>query len=217
MKHQKNLLVLALLASVAVTGTAQASLFDRGDGLIYDTDLNATWLANANLAASNTFGVAGIGADGRMTWDTANSWIAGMDTANYLGYSDWRLPTTPNLTSSIGTNQTSSELGHMFYSELGGASGVSIIDSHNSDYALFSNVNSSLVYWSGTEYVGDPASRAWFFTAFIGYQNNNLKTTPFYAWAVRSGDVSAVPVPGAVWFFGSGLLALLGFKNRKVV
>jgi hypothetical protein len=217
MKQQKNLLALALLAGAAVTGTAQAALFDRGNGLIYDTDLNVTWLANANLAASNTFGVAGIGGDGRMTWDTANSWIASMDSTNYLGYSDWRLPTTPNLVSSIGTNQTSSELGHLFYSELGGTSGVSIADSHNKNYSLFTNVGSSLVFWSGTEYAGDPTARAWFFTAVIGYQNHNTKDTLFYAWAVRPGDVSAVPVPGAVWLFGSGLLGLLGFKKRKAV
>lgn len=42
MKQQKNLLALALLAGAAVTGTAQAALFDRGNGLIYDTDLNVT-------------------------------------------------------------------------------------------------------------------------------------------------------------------------------
>jgi hypothetical protein len=37
-----------------------------------------------------------------------------------------------------------------------------------------------------------------------------------HAWAVRSGDVPAVvPVPAAVWLFGSGLLGLLGVVKRK--
>lgn len=214
MKSPKILWAAGLLLSFNAL-TAQASLFDRGSGLIYDDVSNITWLANASLAATNTFGVTGIDADGRMTWDTAQSWIAGMDAANYLGYSDWRLPTT--IPAIEGYSQTSSELGHLFYSELGGTSGISIAASHNTDYALFSNVNSSLVYWSGTEYTGDPAARAWFFTAFIGYQNHNTKDTPFYAWAVRPGDVSAVPVPGAIWLFSSGLLGLLGFKKRKAV
>ena len=31
----------------------------------------------------------------------------------------------------------------------------------------------------------------------------------------RSGDVSAVPVPAAVWLFGSGLMGLLGLARRK--
>ncbi|MCP4042838.1 MAG: VPLPA-CTERM sorting domain-containing protein, partial [Gammaproteobacteria bacterium] len=30
-----------------------------------------------------------------------------------------------------------------------------------------------------------------------------------------SGDVSAVPVPAAVWLFGSGLIGLLGVARRK--
>ncbi len=36
-----------------------------------------------------------------------------------------------------------------------------------------------------------------------------------YAWAVRDGDVGAVPVPAAVWLFGSGLIGLLGVARRK--
>jgi len=32
---------------VAISGAAQASLIDRGGGLIYDTNLNVTWLADA--------------------------------------------------------------------------------------------------------------------------------------------------------------------------
>jgi len=29
------------------------------------------------------------------------------------------------------------------------------------------------------------------------------------------GDVSAVPVPAAVWLFGSGLVGLVGIARRK--
>jgi len=35
-------------------------------------------------------------------------------------------------------------------------------------------------------------------------------------WAVHAGNVGAVvPVPVAVWLFGSGLLGLLGLARRK--
>ena len=40
------------------------------------------------------------------------------------------------------------------------------------------------------------------------------KSTIFnYAWAVSDGDV--VPIPAAVWLFGSGLIVLAGFARRK--
>lgn len=56
--------------------------------------------------------------------------------------------------------------------------------------------------------------------------NNNLRDfelgciTPGSANVAGSGDcsvvtVSAVPVPAAVWLFGSGMLGLLGFARRK--
>ena len=38
----------------------------------YDDVLDITWLADADLAASNTFGVSGIDSFGLMSWDTAN-------------------------------------------------------------------------------------------------------------------------------------------------
>ena len=73
-----------------VCSSASADLFDRGGGLIYDDVLDITWLADANLASTNTFGLTGIGADGALNWSTAQSWIAAMNAAAYLGYSDWR-------------------------------------------------------------------------------------------------------------------------------
>jgi hypothetical protein len=32
--------------------------------------------------------------------------------------------------------------------------------------------------------------------------------------AVHPGDVSAVPIPGAVWLFGSALLGLIGIRKE---
>lgn len=91
----KTLSVAAL--SLILSSTANATLFSRlGGQAIYDDVLNITWLANANLAASNTFGVSGINTNGSMTWDTANEWIGGMNAdggTGYLGTNDWRLPT----------------------------------------------------------------------------------------------------------------------------
>jgi len=39
----------------------------------------------------------------------------------------------------------------------------------------------------------------------------------FFGWAVKSGDVGTVPIPAAMWLFGSGVLALVGVARRKTV
>ena len=113
--------------------------------------MNLTWLANANLAAPNAFGTAGINPDGRMSWNTAQNWIASMNLARHLGFSTWRLPVTPaqDPVCSGAYACTGSEMGHLFYTELGGQVGKDISGAHNSNYSLFSNLEDGS-YWSGT-------------------------------------------------------------------
>jgi hypothetical protein len=49
-----------------------------------------------------------------------------------------------------------------------------------------------------------------------GYKTILSTAAPRAVWAVRDGDVlAAVPLPAAVWLFGSGLLGLAGFARRK--
>ena len=70
---KKLILVIAFLLFCS---TAQATLIDNLDGTITDTDLGINgfeWIADANLAMTNTFGVSGISASGIMNWHTANS------------------------------------------------------------------------------------------------------------------------------------------------
>lgn len=138
--------ILLLVASLIVPLTSQAALLSRlGGQAYYDDVLDITWLADANLAASNRFGVSGINGGGAITtWDIANAWIAGMNRVDYLGFDDWRLPTlspvsgdttfnavrTYNGTTDRGYGVTGigwatdsgeivSEMGWMFYGNLG--------------------------------------------------------------------------------------------------
>ena len=60
------------------------------------------------------------------------------------------------------------------------------------------------------------ACYAWAFLPGSGGEQTPFQTYLYFsAWAVQSGDVSAVPVPAAVWLFGSGLIGLVGFARRK--
>lgn len=212
--------VISLVAAILLsTATANAALIGSVNGqTVYDTDLNVSWQTNANLAATNNFGISEtIQANGKMSWDTAQRWIAAMNAANYLGYHDWRLPTS----DICGFNCTGSEMGHLFYNELGGVWNQSISTTHNNaNYALFHNIQSEAPYWSGTEDLSDTycamfGGCAWNFYFGGGGQGTNIKGTNFYVLAVRPGQVTAVPVLSAAWLLGSGLLGLIGVARRK--
>ena len=105
--------VFAALTALFSASPAHATLFDRGGGLIYDDVLNITWLQDATLAASNTFGLATgtnlgthpsdtsgfqglINAEGSMNWPGVLFWIDAMNAdggTGFLGFNNWRLPT----------------------------------------------------------------------------------------------------------------------------
>ena len=200
---KKKPLILALLAGIALSGAAQAALIDRGGGMIYDTDRNITWLADANYAKTS-----GFAADGWMNWDAAKTWAAGLV---YGGYDNWRLPTALN---QDGTgpcsvhNCTGSEMGHLWYVELGNTGAVT-------NTGGFQNLQGGS-YWSGTEYA--PISGyAWHFRISDGVQNAFFKTGEFYALAVRTGDVStaAIPEPQTYGLILLGLSALALAKRRR--
>lgn len=227
MKTTHTLLAAAIL--LTVTSTVQAALIPALSGqVVNDTDLNVTWLSNANLAATNTFGLATgvdlgmnagvtnygpsiINSNGTMTWGGALKWIGAMNAANYLGYHDWRLPVSD---TCANLNCTGSEMGHLFYNELGGVAGQSITATHNANYGLFQNLQ-PLSYWSGTVYVPN-ANLAWIFAFNPGAQGTDLKNDLWYALAVRPGQVAAIPAPAAAWLLGSGLLGLIGVARHKL-
>jgi len=196
--------------------TVNAALLERLGGLAYyDTDADLTWLADANTG-------------GAEHWNDANTWAA---LLNINGVDDWRLPDTlqPDTSCSstdgnggyFGSNCTGSEMGNMFYNVLGGVSGSSISDIHNSNYDLFDNIQSSgagtgITYWSGTIVSTNiNANTAWIFSFEDGQQSVTSTVNQRFIWAVHDGDVSAVPVPAAVWLFGTGLIGLAGLARRK--
>jgi len=211
---QRKSLILALLAVLTLGGAAQASLIDRGSGLVYDTALNITWLAAPS---------------GPMDWPAANTWA---ENLNYGGYTDWRLPATLQPDSTCGTqsggvsygiNCTGSEMGHLFYKDLGGTVGTPILSSGAPGLALFPNLVSG-IYWSGTKYVPPVGAGdyAWIFYMNNGYlQSGSLgaDTTngEYYVLAVRPGDVappSNVPEPATLTLVGLGM-GWLGWARRR--
>ena len=222
----RNKVFLIAFGFLFTSGASQAALYDRGSGLIYDADLNITWMQNANLASTNSFSLVGINANGSMDWNTANNWITALNTSNYLGYQDWRLPTMliPDATCGGGydgysLNCSGSELGHLFYQELGNKAPYNTSGVFQSDYGLkhtspFANLEANS-YWTSTEW-GQNSAVAYRFDFNYGGVDETGKNFSFpLAWAVRDGDVtSPVPEPETYALMLAGL-GMMGFMVRR--
>lgn len=214
---QLTTLFTILVIVVAFTTISWATLIDRGGGMIYDTDLNITWLQDANYAKTS-----GYDDDGRMYWSDAMAWA---ENLVYGGYSNWRLPTTIQLDPSCsfqyedGTNDFSSgyncvgsEMGHLMYTELGNTAGESLVNTNP-----FINLQ-PFWYLSGTEFSPSP-NLVWFFNFNDGFLSAGGKSHPdnyLYAWAIHPGDVATVSEPSTFLLFGlgiAGLIILFVIKN----
>ena len=216
-----------LLAAMGFSSVTNAALVSRLGGLAYYDDVaDLTWLADANAAGTT------------MNWADANAWAGSLIVG---GVGGWRLPDTDpvdgvafnttwttdgstdksyniSVPGTVYAGSTASEMSHMFYNTLGNtgqfdtSGAVTGCTSCLTNSGPFSNVQSD-AYWSATDAPYD--SYAWLFAFNIGYQGTYSNSLNYYAWAVHNGDVSAVPVPAAVWLFGSGLLGLVGISKRK--
>jgi len=219
-------LAVVLLSITALSARADLSLTDNGLG-VYDSALNATWTQDANLLGTleNTQGystiVNAIIAANSVIYDTPNfldnggSGIYNLSAADFgdSGKVNWwaaqafvgYLNSLNNGTGYDGSNQwalpNSSQFSELLSNALGGTAASS------NPANPFSNVQPT-GYWGGTEYV-EPNDALLSTTA--GSQFYDYKGDQFlnYAWAV-----SAVPLPGAFWLFGAGMLGLLGLKRR---
>ncbi len=198
------LTIISINANAALIGVLPVTSGGTDYQAYYDNVADLTWLTDANAAGTT------------MNWIDANAWAGSL---NISGISGWRLPDTlqPDASCSIqgtfssGTNCTGSEMGNLFYNVLGNTSATLI-----NNTGPFSNVKTGF-YWSATDRGLSAPKQAFVFdmNGDGGAQTDINKLSNVSAWAVYSGNVSAVPVPAAAWLFGSGLIGLVGFAKRK--
>ena len=164
----KKIIFIGIFLTVLGFSTlANADLQNNGNDLIYDTDRDITWY-NPNLSA--------------MSWDQAMAWAEGLTVGGVTG---WRLPTAYNQDGSYPLyeyNVIGSELGHLYYVELG-----------NAAYGPLTNTGplenlQPVIYWSGTT-TKKFAGNAFIFNFKTGRQAHADKALLFNVMAVHSGNV----------------------------
>ncbi len=173
----------------------------------YDDVLNITWLVDANAAAGTIFDDGSSAIDGFITWTNATTWAASLTVEGIAG---WRLPNMDinndgsviDCTGGGVSGCSDNEYGHLYH-ETGITTAVP---------APFSNLGNK-VYWSSTELGFGNAA---FFAFFNGNSAGSGKANNFLAIAVHDGDVSAIPVPAAIWLMGSALLGLVGIRRKSI-
>ena len=117
-----------------------------------------------------------------------------------------------------GYNMVNSEMGYLYYIILGNKAlfatdGTLPQPGYGlKNTGLFRNLLED-VYQSGTPYSPYPEAGGWHFNFIDGRQfNSEVKG---FALAVHPGEINAVPIPGAIWLLGSGLVGIIGFKKLK--
>src|SRR5580704_2846434 len=143
---KRNYVIGILLAAFTMAGSAQLSaqnprwplvLIPTGES-VYDVVNHVTWLEDSNLPAQQRFGIPlcdasdaepCVNRSGSMNYASATAWVAAMNAANYLGHSNWQMPTTPYRDPScaakappgnnFGFGCHANALGYLYYTALG--------------------------------------------------------------------------------------------------
>jgi hypothetical protein len=201
---------------------ANASAGSSFDDGVSSTDGHMTWVsANSWAAGLNINGITGWRLpDIEPVNGTAFNTIVSFNGTTDRGHNI-------SAPGTLYAGSTASEMAHMYYNTLGNLSpcnpAVSTeCDELQSGWGLtntgpFENLN-AFGHWSATE--GETSiGGAWYFNFNEGNQRRVAKSRERYAWAVHEGDVGwslvPVPVPAAVWLFGSGLLGLAVVGTRR--
>jgi hypothetical protein len=203
-----HLYALAIIKG-KLTGTPPAAgaglQVNPGGQTIYDPVAQITWLADANLAAKQTFGVAGINLDGSMEHPAAVRWIDAMNNANqghgYLGRTDWQLPETgppdPSCSAkgTTGFDCTGSAMGELFYKQLALRRGEPVVATPDVKVGPFHNIQPYL-YWacagetaiSPCQSNGPADGFEWNFSFGNGFQGTNLVGNDLYVIVYYPGS-----------------------------
>lgn len=179
-------ILLATAFTLSISTSATAALVDRGGGLIYDTNLNITWLQNANyLGATPTF-------DGAWNWAQNLSYY---DSLRNVTWDSWRLPKGEELSAMYWGNGISASSPGPF---------INLQPAPYWGWDYEQPIPNSPIYsltLNMSDGDGGPIAPDYAFYA--------------WAVRYGDVGAAPVPVPAAVWLFFSGLIGLFGIIRER--
>lgn len=215
-------------SDLATAGTAQLTVVSPAPGggvssalaftivpasgfVVRDAVAGVSWLADADLPASNRFGLPQcsaavstgcVNASGSMSYQAAAAWVVAMNAAQYLGHSNWQLPAFPDADTTcsftgphgepFGWGCTNSGLGHLYYTVLGLKSPNTAVPMPSTATGPFTNFQPYL-YWSGT--VPPDGTGRSTFSFNIGFQGSNTTPNYMYVLPMIQGRIPGTPAP----------------------
>ena len=192
--------------------TGQGLQVNPGGQTVYDPETNVTWLANANLAATNTFGLPTctnentprlcVGQDGAMSWDSASQFITNMNNgAGYLGHTNWQRPPVDPNCPNYGCGGTLNPMGNIFYEQLGFSEGTPVVVTPNVTVGPFHNLQ-PYIYWEcGADTVQATCQYdattgfEWSFSFGNGFLGTDVLADDYYATAYFVGTRNSTNGP----------------------
>jgi hypothetical protein len=145
---------------------ADTSISDALTGLI--------WAPNGNIMKSkdSSWDIDNVVGDGKVTWQHALDYISKLNSENYLGHNDWRLPNRKEIRSLVNYGQGNTS---------------AWLNTQGFDAAELN------FYWASTS-AGDFGHSAWMISLGDGSVFEYFKATyDNCVWPVRGGYVSAAP------------------------
>ena len=237
-------MLCAALAFLSMSGIVRASLITIGTATYSGSDYNLIWDDDNNGKSVIWLDYTSL----PKTWNQQINWASTLNGSGILSYhinsaytvdwgvSDWRLPETVDGVDALGYqgpdngmydytsgyNLYNSEMGHLYYEELGNKGYVATDGSSpQPGWGLinkgdFQNLD-EYWYWSSTEYAASQGANAWGFYMHNGRQNQGTKDFARAGLALREGRVSTVPIPEPpiILLFFTAIVGLTAHRGKR--
>ena len=220
---KRHCVIGILLGALTFVGSArlsaQAPIFDHwrlvllpNGETVYDVVNHVTWLADADLHARQRFGISLCGdpsadpcinASGIMDYPSATAWILAMNNANYLGHSNWQLPTTPFTDptrcaekgppgNSFGFGCDANALGYRYHKALGFQAPNTAVPMPPNRVGPFRNFQPDL-YWSSSSGGDGLTGSIATFNSASGAQGGGTGSDFLYILPMILGEIPGTP------------------------